>query len=114
VQAASSRLAAASPAARLARLALREASLTQRLREALQRRLQGAASQLDVARRTLHAVSPLATLERGFAIVTRAADGALVRSVEQLAAGDEIHARLGTGRLRARVLAREPPTGDGT
>jgi exodeoxyribonuclease VII large subunit len=52
-------------------------------------------------------VSPLATLSRGFAIVTRAADGSLVTDVASLAVGDEIEARLARGRLRARVTEKK-------
>jgi exodeoxyribonuclease VII large subunit len=49
-------------------------------------------------------VSPLATLERGFAIVTRVDDDSLVRAAADTRAGDEIRTRLGRGALRARVL----------
>jgi exodeoxyribonuclease VII large subunit len=45
---------------------------------------------------------PLATLARGFAIVTRE-DGSLVSDASTVAPGEEIEARLATGRLRARV-----------
>jgi exodeoxyribonuclease VII large subunit len=49
------------------------------------------------------ALSPLATLERGYAIVTRSDDGVLLRSSEQVAPGTRIEARLSQGRVRARV-----------
>jgi exodeoxyribonuclease VII large subunit len=54
----------------------------------------------------LQAVSPLATLGRGFAVITRAADGALVTSAEQLQVGESFDARLANGSLRAAVLTR--------
>ncbi|MBW4051131.1 MAG: exodeoxyribonuclease VII large subunit [Proteobacteria bacterium] len=57
---------------------------------------------VDLADRTLKAASPLATLARGFAIVTRE-DGALVTDARSVPAGVEIEARLASGRLRARV-----------
>ena len=55
------------------------------------------------ASRTLDAVSPLATLGRGFSVVSRAEDGALLRDAAQAPAGTEIEARLARGRLRATV-----------
>jgi exodeoxyribonuclease VII large subunit len=58
---------------------------------------------LTLAARTLDAVSPLATLGRGFAVVTRTSDGALLRDAESAPPGTEIEARLARGRLRARV-----------
>jgi exodeoxyribonuclease VII large subunit len=82
--------------------------------EALGARLERAASQcvthaahrLALAQRALDAVSPLATLTRGFAIVTRA-DGTLVSNVTAVADGEEIEARLARGTLRARVTGRK-------
>ena len=58
---------------------------------------------LDLALRALNAVSPLATLERGYAIVTRRADGLLLRSATQVQVGDDIEARLSQGHITARV-----------
>jgi exodeoxyribonuclease VII large subunit len=57
---------------------------------------------VDLADRTLKAASPDATLARGFAIVTRA-DGTLVTDARSVAPGDDIQARLASGRLQARV-----------
>ena len=48
--------------------------------------------------RTLDAVSPLATLGRGFAVVSRADDGALLRDARRRRPGTEIEARLARGR----------------
>ena len=50
-------------------------------------------------------MSPLATLGRGFAVVSRADDGSLLRDAAQAPAGTEIEARLAKGRLRATVIA---------
>ncbi len=52
--------------------------------------------------RTLNAVSPLATLERGYAIV-RTLQGDVVRDAAEAPPGTEIEALLAKGRLRARV-----------
>jgi exodeoxyribonuclease VII large subunit len=61
---------------------------------------------LRLAQRTLDTVSPLATLARGFAIITRPADGTLIADASRVNIGDEIEARLDRGRLRARVLGK--------
>lgn len=53
----------------------------------------------------LNALSPLAVLERGYAVVTT--NGRVVRDVAQVEAGAELAVRLHLGTLRARVLADE-------
>jgi exodeoxyribonuclease VII large subunit len=53
--------------------------------------------------RALEAVSPLATLERGYAIATRRDDGAVVRDTRELAQGTEVTVRLHRGRFDATV-----------
>jgi len=77
-----------------------------RLRHALLACLARAEHRLSLASRTLDTVSPLATLARGFAIITRPADGALIGDAARVNIGDEIEARLDRGRLRARVLGK--------
>jgi exodeoxyribonuclease VII large subunit len=77
-----------------------------RLRHALLASVARAEHRLNLAQRTLDTVSPLATLARGFAIVTRPADGALISDIATVNVGDEIEARLAHGRLRARVLEK--------
>ena len=52
--------------------------------------------------RTLNAVSPLATLERGYAIVSTE-DGRILRDAADAGPGSIIEARLAVGRVRARV-----------
>jgi len=85
---------------------LHHEALAGRLQHAMQDRLTRAEHRLTLAARTLNTVSPLATLDRGFAIVTRATDGALLADATVVDIGDEIEARLARGRLRARVVAK--------
>jgi exodeoxyribonuclease VII large subunit len=80
----------------------REQDLTLRLRHAAEGRLHRAGQRLALAQRALNAVSPLAVLARGFAVVTRA-DGSLVTEASAVRLGDEIEARLARGALTARV-----------
>lgn len=52
---------------------------------------------------TLHAVSPLATLERGYAIVTGQPGGELIKSSQQLQPGQAVKTRLGHGHFISEV-----------
>ena len=65
------------------------------------RSLTRVAQRLALAQRALHTVSPLATLSRGFAIIT-SADG-IVTDAAAIAPGAPIEAQLARGRLTARV-----------
>jgi exodeoxyribonuclease VII large subunit len=101
------RLVRHSPDRMVRDLRVRHELLGGRLRHALQECVARAQHRLGLAQRTLHTVSPLATLARGFAIVTRAADGTLLGDAAAVNVGDEIDARLHRGRLRARVLDKK-------
>ena len=56
---------------------------------------------------SLEALSPLAILNRGYALVLDA-NGKLVKDASQLARGDDFSARLARGRIRGRVTGTEP------
>ncbi|MFO3703452.1 exodeoxyribonuclease VII large subunit [Xanthomonas codiaei] len=84
------------------------ASLQQRLRAAhpqaaMQRRLQHEHLRLRSVVRSLEAVSPLATVARGYAIVTRPADGQVIRSAAEVAPGERLRAQLADGSIAVRV-----------
>jgi exodeoxyribonuclease VII large subunit len=91
------------PRHRLETLCAHAAALRQRLESAIAGSLNKLDQRLALAARTLDAVSPLATLGRGFAVVTRARDGALLRDAAHAPPGTEIEARLSKGTLRATV-----------
>jgi exodeoxyribonuclease VII large subunit len=95
--------AGASPATRVATLLQRAGHAGLRLLPAARNRLAVHGGRLEAAARALNAISPLATLARGYAIVTLATDGAIVHDPGQAPPGTEIDARLSRGRLRARV-----------
>ena len=80
----------------------RHEGLDSRLHRGISDYLSRRLHRVDLAHRTLQTASPLATLARGFAIVTRA-DGTLVTDARSVPAGEDIEARLATGHLRARV-----------
>jgi exodeoxyribonuclease VII large subunit len=95
-----------SPERRLREVRLRHQTLEGRLKNALNTAVVRAENRLALAARTLDMVSPLATLERGFAIVTRAADGALITDAASLNIDDEVDARMARGTVRARVTGK--------
>ncbi|MGD2137525.1 MAG: exodeoxyribonuclease VII large subunit [Gammaproteobacteria bacterium] len=97
------RLKQATPEHRIARTALHQQALVQRLHAAMETRLQQRRQRLSVAARTLDTVSPLATLERGYAIVSRHRDGRVVRRAAMVEGGERIEARLAAGRLLCTV-----------
>lgn len=80
--------------------------LAQRLHHASGRDLMSRRSRLAGIVRAMEAVSPGRTLDRGYAIVTRANDGTLVRHMEQVNVDDEIDTRLADGELRSTVTKR--------
>ncbi|AAM37262.1 exodeoxyribonuclease VII large subunit [Xanthomonas citri pv. citri] len=88
------------------------AGLQQRLRAlhpqaAMQRRLQHDQLQLRRIARSLEAVSPLATVARGYAIVTRPANGSVVRSAAEVVTGERLRAQLADGSIEVRVESGE-------
>jgi len=97
-----SRLWQASPVTRVRSTAARQAALYARLRAAALARLHFARERLSPLVRTLNAVSPLATLDRGYAIVSHVS-GAIVRSAAEVSPGMPIEVRLAVGKIRAKV-----------
>ncbi len=103
-------LRAVQPARRLELLRERLGTLAPRAQAAMARHLQRDALRLRGIARSLEAVSPLATVARGYTILTRADDGALVRSTTQVQPGDALRARVGDGAMEVQVIAtRETP-----
>ncbi len=90
------------PQARLDSYTQRLDDLWRRLSEVMTRHLTQAQARLELAGVALRGVSPLGTLERGYAIV-RAADGRVVVSAQSVAAGEMVEAQLVDGKLTLRV-----------
>jgi exodeoxyribonuclease VII large subunit len=96
------RLNAQHPGRALALLRQRLDSLAERLPRATQARLREQRRQLQSLAQTLHIVSPLATLGRGYSILLDER-GQAVRSAAQTRPGQRLKARLGEGQLDVRV-----------
>jgi len=99
------RLLAQHPRTQLSLLARRLAEQDQRLRRAITYTLERQQTALRHAGHALHAISPLATLERGYAILFDEA-GQVVRSVAAVSEGDTVNARMSDGELNLRVLGK--------
>ncbi len=96
------RLHGQSPKRQLAALQQRLASDRRRLRTAMPQRLEQERQRLTGLARALDAVSPLATLGRGYAIA-QDSGGRVIRKASEVSVGDDVQVRLGEGRLECRV-----------
>ena len=92
---------------RLAAIRQQLAAQVANLAAATHTRLLESRGALDRQTASLEALSPVAILNRGYALVFDA-KGRLVKDAARLSAGDEVSARLARGRVRARVTATEP------
>ncbi len=106
VRHADSVLRARHPSRRIHRLHERLAALQGRPHLSIARRLQHEALRLRGLARSLHAISPLATVARGYSILQHG-DGRIVRSVDDTAVGDTLDARLHDGLLRVQVQGKQ-------
>jgi exodeoxyribonuclease VII large subunit len=78
-----------------------------RMEHAMRRALHEQQTRLNSLHARLHSLSPLAVLERGYALVLDA-QGALVRSTKQVHAGDTFTTRLSDGAFTSRVENAAP------
>jgi exodeoxyribonuclease VII large subunit len=96
------RLSPAQLETRLANAHVRFASADGAARNALESRLATAQKRFGLAAASLDALSPLAVLQRGYAIAEDNA-GKLLRDAASLSVGDAVKVRLAKGRIAARV-----------
>jgi exodeoxyribonuclease VII large subunit len=81
----------------------RLSNLWQRLHNSSRTGIEKVQHRLALAMRGLHSVSPLATLERGYAIVEDTTTGKVLLRASDASPGDDIRARLSHGELTAKV-----------
>jgi len=96
------RLRRQTPAAKINRARQRVDELILRADRALAGRARLLRAELNSQTARLGALSPLAVLERGYAVV-RAADGRLVRSTNEVQAGEQLDVRVQRGSLTVEV-----------
>jgi exodeoxyribonuclease VII large subunit len=93
------RLAAHHPERQLTVLAQRVAALRRSLNRHARTNVRLRQEKLRDLARTLHAVSPLDVIARGYAVLTRPDSGKVVSSVKQVGNGDRLDARVSDGTL---------------
>lgn len=94
-----------SPRSRLERLQQRLDGTIETLQSEMQHRLALQEERLKGAAQSLHSLSPLLTIARGFSVVRRASDQRIVTSVAQVQPGDELALEMKDGQISARVVA---------
>ena len=92
-----------SPRSRLERLQQELDGTIETLQGEMQHRFALQNERLKGAAMSLHALSPLLTIARGFSVVRRAADQRIVTSTVQVQAGDELAIQVADGQIVARV-----------
>ena len=75
---------------------------TTRMHRSLELTLQRSIARRESVDARLHSLSPLAVLDRGYALV-HAEDGSLIRSAAQLREGDRVRTRVAAGAFTSRV-----------
>ncbi len=76
---------------------------SQRLNHAMSNHLHRQRQRYQATAQTLQAVSPLATLERGYAIVQKPDGDEIIKSTGQLQPGDKLKTRLGHGQFVSQI-----------
>ena len=95
------------PGAAVLRLQQQSKTLQQRLHRAVKQLLQQKESRWQSAAQQLNTVSPLRTLERGYAIVSDS-NQQIVRTVASVSCGDKITTRIADGFIESQVKAINP------
>ncbi|MGD2144007.1 MAG: exodeoxyribonuclease VII large subunit [Anaerolineae bacterium] len=93
-----------SPAAQLVQARQRIDERTERAKKAVQHTLSLRRQHLDGLLGRLRGVSPIGTLERGYAIVRRSETHAVVHSVEDVVSGDRLGVRVADGEFEAEAM----------
>lgn len=99
-----SRLRAASPLPRIRQLQRDLVAMQQRLESTMQGRLEEAQRNLAHLAQMLESLSPLATLQRGYAILSDE-QGKPISSSRQVSVGQSLHARLAQGSIGLTVTS---------
>lgn len=105
VEALSRQLDALSPAQSLAASQAKLATVTVRMAAAMDAHIRRSTAKFHVATRALDTVSPLAVLDRGYAVLKR--NGDLVTRTDQVTQGEQLVAELLDGRIHATVESTE-------
>jgi exodeoxyribonuclease VII large subunit len=108
------RLRSQEPRRTLLVLRQRQTTADRRLRQAWRSLFERHTDRVAAAARQLHALSPLAVMQRGYSVLRREDDGAVVTSVAQIGVDDRVRGMLADGSLELRiegVTANDEPGG---
>jgi len=97
------RLHQCSPGHHVEKMQMKQQTLQLRMKSTMTRQLEQQQNRLKNLSRALDAVSPLATLGRGYAIV-KASDGGIVKDAKQLKLGEEISTQVKKGVIISTVI----------
>ncbi len=103
VETLTARLWQCSPMSAISNHRQQQTYLKERLANAANTHLKRLDQRLVNASQTLHAVSPLATLNRGYALVSQQTTGQLIKSSSQVKVGDKIITQIADGKFSSRV-----------
>jgi exodeoxyribonuclease VII large subunit len=103
LQSMNARLGVQHPGRKLAEYRERVAACRQSVQHSIGNRLRGSRDRFHDLGRTLHAVSPLATMGRGYAVLSATATGAVITQAQQVDGGSLLTAQLADGRLYCTV-----------
>tara|TARA_B110000438_G_C15385633_1_gene466749 strand:- start:231 stop:596 length:366 start_codon:yes stop_codon:yes gene_type:complete len=103
LQSVTSELMALSPALSVQQSIANLQRLRQRLTASVQNPISDANHKIALLGRALNSVSPLATLDRGYAIVKASDSDKVLLSTSEMKAGDDIRAHLSRGEFVATV-----------
>jgi len=105
------RLGAAGPLATIRNKTNNVDYLQSRMEAAMQRVLDQSGARLGIAGRGLNTVSPLHTLQRGYAIATHQNDKVITRA-DEVSIGENLQIKLRRGHLDCEVLSTHSQSGD--
>jgi len=98
------------PAVTISHYQQKQHYLSRRLLTATTHKLEHLQLRLLNNSQTLHAVSPLATLSRGYGLSIQAKTKKIIRSTEQLAPGDLVQTHLASGCFTSTVMSLDEPS----
>ena len=97
------------PAQQVASLRQRTVTSSNRLQQTWHHQITRRKDRLGTAARQLQALSPLATMQRGYGILRESSQGAVIDSVRQVTPGQRVVGLLADGSLDLRVERIEEP-----
>ena len=92
-----------SPLKNIKSFKIQQTFIQQRMQSAITHQLDRLEQKLFQTSQTLNAFSPLATLNRGYALIMHPETGSIIRSIEELSEGDLIKTRFSDGQVISQV-----------